>query len=605
MVKRILIKAIDMLRNLSIRTKLLLSFFLLIFVPLTLLTAVSYINVARYGESSIRFSANQSYNQAYTLLSYRINTLLNVSQSVCSNADVQDILKRNEDETDIIQQTKDLINLNNFFFGIRNSQDVYRVSLYVPGWMMFADQGVSFNNMNKFRDTAEYTRLINCKDIALWLLPETAIGENTASDTESVISLVRKIKDNNAFSNTIGAVKVSILNSNITDILVRANTTRSGVVFLQNSYGEIICCSDIKALDKIIPHKNIGNLFLNEDYNWSRVSINSHEFIVNTRAINNTDWKLINIISYNEIYSQSNDIKNLMFMLMLALGLIACGLAYIFSTSITKRILLLLTNMSRVQGGDFDVCVTSQSKDEIGKLFDNFNFMIKKIKLLLEEQYAAGKEIKNAELKALQAQINPHFLYNTLELINWKALDNNVPEIVEISQALSKFYRTTLNEGKEIISFETEIEHIKTYVQIQNMRFDNRIILTLDISDEILKLCILKIILQPLVENSIVHGIMVKQDGQEGVIKIAGRIKQGKLFITVRDDGAGMAEEKAKKILAEGTSLMSRGYGVRNINQRIKLCFGQEYGLYYHSSPGKGTLVIIKLPVLEEGTLEL
>ena len=600
MVKSALIKSLDMLRNLAIRTKLMLSFFLLIFIPLSVLTAISYVNVARYCESSIRFSANQSFNQAYTLLNYRIDTLLNASQIVCSNTDVQNILKKKADETDIIQQNSDMINLNNFFFSILNSQNVYRVSLFVPGWMMFADQGINYLNMDKFRTTASYTKLLECKDIALWLPPETVKGESSANDAKNVISLIRKIRDDNDLNNTIGAVKVSILSSNITDILVRANTARNVVAFLQNSDGEIICCSDKKALDKIMPNQKSGNVFLNEDFNWSQIIINKQEYIVNTGAIDNTDWKLVNIISLSEIYSQSNKIRNLMFVLMFVLGTIACGLAYVFSTSITKRVSLLLTNMSKVQGGNIEVCVTSQSKDEIGKLIDSFNFMIKKIKLLLEEQYTAGKEIKNAELKALQAQINSHFLYNTLDLINWKALDNNVPEIAEISQALSKFYRTALSEGKDMISFETEIEHLQTYVKIQNMRYDNFIVLDIDVSDEILQLSILKTILQPLVENSIIHGIMGKKDVQAGLIKLKGRIVQENLFITVKDNGMGMTGKKAREIIEEGTSLKSHGYGVRNINQRIKLCYGPEYGLTYNSSPGKGTLAIIKLPKLKE-----
>lgn len=224
--------------------------------------------------------------------------------------------------------------------------------------------------------------------------------------------------------------------------------------------------------------------------------------------------------------------------------------------------------------------------------------MVTRISMLIAEQYQSGKEIKNAELKALQAQINPHFLYNTLDLINWKAIDNDVPEIALIAHSLAKFYKLSLNKGREIVSIEDEIDHIKNYVQIQNMRFDNRINLVINIDPFIRQYRILKIILQPIVENSILHGILENRNKQEGVINISSHLVNNTLVLIVEDNGIGMTMEKAQEILTTDSIADTHGYGVQNVNQRIKLYYGQQYGLSYWSSPGEGTKVEITIPVI-------
>lgn len=600
MLKKAASGALAWLRNRTIRTKLLLSFCLLIFLPLLILTAVSYHRVAAYSESRIRFSAGQSFDQAYTLLSYRVSTLLNASQMVCFSSDVQTVLKREQAQTDIIQQNVDMTKLDAFFFNILASQNVYRVSLYVPGWMMFADQNVDFFSMDRFRKTDNYKRLMECKDIALWTLPATAKGESSLSDSTQVISLVRRIRDVNMLNDTIGAVQVSIPESNVRDILARANATPHSVCFLLNSRNEVVCSSNSAALNAFLPSAADREIFLGRDIAWKSVRDDGRSFLISSRAVDNTDWKLVNLIPLGEIYTQSDKIRNLMLLLMLVLGLIACSLAYLFSTSITQRIQLLLANMTLVQNGNFDLRVSSSSHDEIGRLIDNFNFMVNKIKRLMEEQFAAGREIMNAELKALQAQINPHFLYNTLDMINWKALDNNVPEIAEISQALTKFYKSTLSGGRDLVTMREEKDYLETYVKIQNVRYENRIHLVFDIPDALLPLRILKLLLQPLVENAILHGILCWGDGRGGTVRVIARAKGGDLFLTVRDDGVGMSESEAAGLFSAPRVEKKRGYGVWNIHQRIQLCYGGAYGLTFRSAPGRGTAAVLRLPKLEE-----
>ena len=599
MIRGILKRTDFFFRNTTIQSKLMLSFFLLIFFPLCILTTISYKTVAKYYENSVEFSAEQSFSQAYTLLVYRIDSVINSSSMVYSDMDIQHVLVKKQEQTDIVNQNIDMITLNNFLFNVEHSQDVVRVVLYVPSWMMFSEQGRNYNNFDRYKTAEEYQKLLQCENIAMWLLPEEITNPEDPKRVSKVISMVREIKDINKLSNIIGVVKVSILESSVKDILIRANIIKSGIVFLQNSEGSIISCSDADMLKAADPDNEINRLDFETDYNWSKINIRDRDFMVTTKALKHTDWRLVSLIPYSAIFTQSNEIKDIMFVLTFVLGVVAYGLSYIISRSITKRIVLLSEKIAYVQEGDFTVKMTLGNNDEIGKLIGVFNFMVERIKVLLEEQYTLGKNIKTAEFKALQAQINPHFLYNTLDLINWKAIDNNVPEIAEASQWLARFYKISLSEGRDIIPFEAEVEHLKTYVRLQNLRFDNRIKLILDISEEVYECSVLKLILQPLAENSILHGILERRDQSEGIIRLVGRHKNGTVILAMQDNGVGMPEEQVKTILTG--EYKSHGYGVQNIDKRIKLYYGQEYGLTYYSPHRKGTTVIIKFKDLGDG----
>lgn len=583
-----------------IRSKLLISYFILIFLPLALMTSFSYKNVSRNYEKQILHSADQSFDQAYTFLSYKVNTLIKASDVIYFNADVQAILTRDKRafEDDYVQQNIDRQKLEYFLNSFQNAEDVYRASLYVPGWLMYAGQNFNFFDMDAFSHTGSYRALLASKDKVSWL-PEHAItNNNTNLDPVPVISLVRKIRNSEQTTEIIGIIELNILKGLIEEILQKANITNDGVVYIQNANGDIVSCSNTDNYHRIDPNRALIQDAQDDDgASWNKASIGSSDYVVKSRAVENTDWTMVTAIPLTEIFMQSIRIRDLMLLLMLVCGLLSYGLAYLITGATVKRILLLKKKMRLVQEGVLNVEVQSVIPDEIGELTDSFNHMVKRIRLLVEEQYQNGKEIKNLELKALQAQINPHFLYNTLELINWKAIDNGVPEIAVISQSLAKFYKLSLNKGKDIVSVEDEINHIRAYVQIQNLRFDNKIKLDVRIDPELYGRDILKLILQPLVENSIIHGILEARDSEGGTIAITGCLEMNEIVLTVKDDGVGMPAEQAGRLLASGNANDEvQGYGIRNINHRIKLCYGQEYGLAYRSSPGSGTTVEIRIP---------
>lgn len=587
-------------KNLTIRTKLLLSYFILIFIPLGILAAISYVSVSNVLESQIRRSSSQSFDQAYNFLNFQVKSMINSSDIVYFNTDVQAVLTKSRAsyENDLVQQNIDVIHLDEFFNGFKNTEVIYRVAIYVPGWMTYSEQNVNFINMDTFMSSAVYQKLMLSKNKVYWLPPESIRNDISYLSPVSAISLLRKIRNSDRINDFIGIIKVSVLESNIKDIIIKASTTQEGVVYLQNSENAIISCSSNENLKNLELESNNITSLAGKAISWETVTIGLNRFAITSKVVENTDWTMISAIPYSEILAQGNKIRNLLLILLLVIGVIAYGLATIISTSTVKRIKLLMKNMEKVQQGELDFNISSESNDEIGKLINSFNYMVTRIKMLIAEQYQSGKEIKNAELKALQAQINPHFLYNTLDLINWKAIDNDVPEIALIAHSLAKFYKLSLNKGREFVSIEDEVDHIKNYVRIQNMRFDNRINLVVNIDPFIRQYRILKIILQPIVENSILHGILENRNKQEGVITISSHLENNTLVLIVEDNGIGMTMEKAQEILTTDSIADTHGYGVQNVNQRIKLYYGQQYGLSYWSSPGEGTKVEITIPVI-------
>lgn len=264
---------------------------------------------------------------------------------------------------------------------------------------------------------------------------------------------------------------------------------------------------------------------------------------------------------------------------------------FIISKYVTRRITHLQKSMKEVEKGNLNVDIQADSKDEIGELIGGFENMLKKLRMTINEMFQSKIKEKDYEMQALQAQINPHFLYNTLSLINWKALDVGEKDISKITLSLSTFYRTSLNKGKNIMTISDEIDNIRSYINIQLMMHDYDFDTEINIDTEILSHRTLNLILQPLVENAINHGIDLMSEGR-GKITIRGYSDDDHVILLVEDNGVGMTAEQAKNILTEE----SKGYGVRNVNERIKLYYGEKYALEIKSVVGEGTTVMVRFP---------
>ena len=273
-------------------------------------------------------------------------------------------------------------------------------------------------------------------------------------------------------------------------------------------------------------------------------------------------------------------------------------MSYFLSSYYVGRLKKLNSEMAGLESGNLNANLPIATEgDEIEEIYHNFNGMVQEVQRLMQEHYKLGKEVKMAEVRALQAQINPHFLYNTLDLINWISMDYGAEEIGTLTWNLARFYRLSLNHGKSLISIGEEIEHVEVYVNIENYHFDNAISLEVDVPEELKSYACLNIILQPFVENAIVHGIAEDPKIESCEIQIGARREENDIIFSVQDDGPGVNVEQMQKETQQDIRKAQHGYGVRNINFRLKLCFGEKYGVTYKESE-KGTHVEIKIPLM-------
>ena len=253
--------------------------------------------------------------------------------------------------------------------------------------------------------------------------------------------------------------------------------------------------------------------------------------------------------------------------------------------------------------------VSRENVDEITELGISFNIMIGKIRELLDAKIREQENLKKAELKALQAQINPHFLYNTLDTIVWMAEANKTDQVIEIVRAISSFFRIALSRGKEWISIRQEIEHVRSYLYIQKIRYRDILDYEIEVDESILDGTILKLTLQPLAENALYHGIKNKRDG--GTIRVrARRADQNLVLLEVQDDGVGLTPYKLAKVRAaianDSDEILQSdtGFGLENVHKRIQLYYGKQYGLFIDSQYQEGTLVTVAIPLQENLVLE-
>jgi two-component system sensor histidine kinase YesM len=282
--------------------------------------------------------------------------------------------------------------------------------------------------------------------------------------------------------------------------------------------------------------------------------------------------------------------------------LFSIAAAWRISKSIYVPIKKLHDVTTTIARHDLEALVTADNADEITELGLSFNIMVGKIKELLDAKIEEHENLMMAELRALQAQINPHFLYNTLDAIIWMAESKRMDQVVELVRVLSRFFRITLSKGKDWITVRDEIEHVESYLAIQKMRYRDILDYQIDVPGDVRDGQILKLTLQPLVENALYHGIKNKRSG--GTIVVRGRRLDGDLLqIQVEDNGIGMTHEQLAQIRAllgaeaSGAVIAESGYGINNVNQRIKLYYGQEYGLTIESEYRHGTRVSLTIPL--------
>ncbi len=312
-----------------------------------------------------------------------------------------------------------------------------------------------------------------------------------------------------------------------------------------------------------------------------------------------TRWRTVGVFSLDEVMASVNTVFYVfIFCIVITVGLVLC-VSLTLANSVTRPIAKLQRLMKQAESGDLSVRFNSLYNDEIGDLGHSFNHMIDRIDHLIHRVYEEQRSKRDAELKSLQEQIKPHFLYNTLDTIGWMAREYNAGDIVKLVGALTNMFRIGLSHGKDYISVKEEITHVSNYLYIQQIRYKDKLNYRINVEEGCLSCLVPKLILQPLVENAIYHGIKQKHSG---MITITGRLIEPEetLEFTVRDDGAGIAPERLlrlRELLASSLAPQEKqSFGLYYIEERIRLCYGAQYGVTLSSEPDRGTTVIVTLP---------
>ena len=326
-------------------------------------------------------------------------------------------------------------------------------------------------------------------------------------------------------------------------------------------------------------------------------SVHKNGKIINYHKVGNWGYYLVYEIPYSYLFRDSVGIVGVLLTSMLIVMVIALTVSRKITGKLYEPINNIVQKMNDVSKGDLRTRFESEPVDsDSQKLQEGFNIMMDEIDTLINQIKEEQEQMKRIELNSLQSQIQPHFLYNTLECIHWQAASDGNIEISTMVKALAQYYRICLSQGNDIIPIERELEHIKNYLIIQNMRYGDIIELNIDVPEQYRQVKIPKLTLQPLVENSIYHGIKVKE-GRKGNIKIFTEQEGKDFFLIVCDNGEGMSEERVNYLNQQISEFDKNiGYGINNVNKRIELMFGKEYGLTFYRNPEAGIRVKIRLP---------
>ncbi|WP_152614167.1 sensor histidine kinase [Robinsoniella peoriensis] len=413
-------------------------------------------------------------------------------------------------------------------------------------------------------------------------------------NTEQTISLSRRISsyEDGSF---LGVILIDLNLNKIAEIFESFYANGEGALCILNDQGQIVYPMNY---DKVTPQ-------LLEKLNSSAkdnfiARIDQEEYQVVAATFEKADWKVLSITSTGKLKESMYDTLGIVIAaIVLVMVILGVALSRILK-GVVNPILRLKGHIDLADEGHLSERAEVLNHNETGALSKSFNKMLDRIENLMGEVVNEQEEKRKYELQALQAQINPHFLYNTLDSIIWMAEAKN-SDVVPMTEALAKLFRISLNKGNEFIRIEDEMEHVRNYLVIQSMRYTDKFTYHIEIKDEVRYCKTIKLIVQPIVENSIYHGIKKKRG--KGRIDILAYREKEKLCIRIQDDGNGMNEETCRAILTKDSKFENSsgsGIGVKNVNERIQLYFGKEYGLRYTSVLGEGTTAELVLPVIEE-----
>ncbi|MDR6881325.1 sensor histidine kinase [Bacillus sp. 3255] len=588
----------------SLQIKLLTMFIILTCIPLIAVGLISYQKSFKTVFDNSKAAAMLSADQlARDLDTQFIDTrkLLEISQ----NAQVLHFLFSQEDtyeDTKQILRTMDSYRQTYKYDSVLN---ITMVNLYGRG--ISERKGLFQLEKNPLRNS-HFTYLTNHPDEVLMIPPSEASLldriDGFQYNRTNVISIMAAVKQQITHE-VIGFIAIDLDDKVVKQFCDNVTIGETGFYFVVDAAGQpIFTPSTLKEHAKLPSPADLSHMLNGADTNYIDSSEGKPKFVYMSPS-RMTGWSIVGYVPLQEIVEEANSIRQLIIITVVLSFIFAVSLHFFISYRLTHPLHLLKSKMQLAASGYLEAKVTPKGNDEIALLGNSFNTMLSKIRELLDQSIKEQEEIKKAELRALQAQINPHFLYNTLDSIVWMAEAGKNHQVIQLVQSLSKLFRISLSKGRDWIMIHKEVEHVHSYLVIQQMRYRDILEYEIDVDDRLKPYPILKMTLQPIVENALYHGLKNKR--RKGLIRIAGRIADnGEMMIVVEDDGIGMSPEKleqtrhylSNKQLPEQTgNEVSGGFGLHNVQQRIQLYYGSNYGVSIDSVQNEGTKVSIRIPL--------
>lgn len=576
-------------KNLSINQKFVLSLLTFLIIPLVILLFIVNYNIRLSMNTNTCETNLEILKQTRNGISNFINDIKLVSLNVGTDDDVQDMIRMYHQQAPASEKEKQRVDTS---FRVRSAlearESIRSISIFNKDEMIY-----QYGDFVMEEDRQFISRLDQLDGIPLW----TSVHNGQTTSYGAVykkIYLLQAIKDMRTFQ-VIAYERLTIDEAGLREQYKGLLEGNSRIVIL-GSDGKILSASEKDMTGRNYTAAGIEKL-PQEEYGYQ---VRGNQ-VTTWYSLDKPGWTIIKLDSAQELF-RSNMLGNSIIILCILFTII---FGAIFMLLQRKTMIIPIVRLSQeardFKKENFKMPLLTDSKDEIGRLNQNLTQMVEYIQDLILNQYENKIKRREIELKYMQSQMNPHFLYNTLDSIRWMAVMEGETEIAEQVEALSDIFRHALSGGKEVVTVEKEIEHLRNYILIQKNRFGDRLQVNIRVEDSVRDCEVMKLILQPLVENAIVHGLEDKMEG--GTVEVSVQKEDNTLVYRVEDDGVGADEERINNYLKEKEE-EHNVFALKNIDERIKIKYGEEYGLSFHSTIGAGTRVEVRLPFAAEKNVE-
>jgi len=580
LLKNLLNTAVASFKFRGIQFIITLSFTFITILAMLFVGIVIYNKFSTSLENNATLSTKQLVNQVNSNIEYYLKSTKEVSNLLDKNIYLNQSIPNSklQDQMNVIQNIR---------------SDIASLAVFSDkGELIIGSPNSVLKDKVNILDQEWFNSALNKSDNVIFSLPHVQNLFDGKHDW--VVSLSRVIyfyKDNVRLR---GVLLVDMNYSTIGQLCQNISIGKRGYIYIVDSDNNIIYHPEQQLINIGLKSEN------RQDYLGSYLE-NSDEGkrLVTIKTVNYTNWKVVAVAYMSEILDFKNAITSFIGWILFVCIILIVFIFGFISSKISHPIKQLEESMKMVESGDFNIYIDVKGEDEVKRLATAFNLMISKVRYLMGQIVIEQEAKRKSELDALQAQINPHFLYNTLDSIVWMAENEKSDGVITMVTALAKLFRISISRGKNIITVREEIEHAKNYLIIQKLRYKNKFKFEIIAQKEVLEYKTLKLILQPLIENSIYHGIEYMVD--EGFIKISVSITNGKLLYEICDNGLGIEPYKLKELLDYRVkSNTGSGVGVKNVHERIQLSYGTEFGLKIESEMEVGTTIKIWLPLVKE-----